>query len=344
MLQKSSQFFKQLKHPLLKTNVRKISSKHPTDFRKIVENKLPLVDKSPFIGEALDIYNSINRVDIIGAPPGTGKTSILSMLNYFLVEYVNKQRTRGLFDHLKIGKSHDYMIFQGKYAAIFFTLKTIYQPTFKEAYEAINQLFNTLYTEHSYLLKSEKLSDREKHFYESVLKGEIDWMQFQDLLRFLIQCVSVDSCSKPWVLIDAYDAPIQGGYNYNYTNQIMPLMRNIFRSAFKENPYLGKAVMMGVSGIEESKEIVGINDLKFHSALDPIYGKYFAFDESEVDYILRENGLFSKSKMIKSACLNHYQIDKKNFYHPSLVMHFIYENEMDQKQEKRFQAPALRFN
>lgn len=342
MLQKSSQFFKRLKHPLLKTNFRKISSKPPIDFRKIVENKRPSIDKSLFIREVID--DRINQVEIIGTPSGTGKTFIFSMLGLFLSEYIGEQCTRGLFDHLKIGQYHDYMVFQGKYAAIFFTLETVYQPTFKDAYEAIIQLFNTLYKEHSYLLKSTKLSNREKDFYESVLKGDIDWMQLQDALRFLIQCVSAHSCSKPWVLIDAYDAPMQAGCSYGYTNQIMPLMRNIFRSAFKDNPYLGKAVMMGVSNMEESKEIIGTSDLKFHSALNPIYGKYFAFDESEVDHILAENGLFSQSTMIKAACLNHYQIEKKNFYHPASVMRFIHENEMQKKREDRLQVSALKFS
>ena len=51
------------------------------------------------------------------------------------------------------------------------------------------------------------------------------------------------------MLIDEYDAPINDGYTYGYSEQAILFMKNMFSYAMKTNASLHKAVVTGLTKI-----------------------------------------------------------------------------------------------
>lgn len=59
---------------------------------------------------------------------------------------------------------------------------------------------------------------------------------------------------KVIILLDEYDTPMQEAYVIGYRNELADFIRNLFNSTFKENPYLERALMTGITRV--SKESV----------------------------------------------------------------------------------------
>ena len=205
------------------------------DFGKVIERQLNFVDKSLFIKEVMD--NSSIEATVITRPRRFGKTLNLSMLHHFLAPEVNQLQTKGMFDHLKIAKAGSaYMDQQGKYPVIFISFKSVHDSKFKDAYGQLRTLIQKTYREHSYLITSTKLREKEKKSYEAILDREVtDRAVLENSLQELSRFLHLHHGVKPWLLIDEYDTPIQSAYFHGYYEEMIELMRGIFGSALKGN-------------------------------------------------------------------------------------------------------------
>ena len=54
---------------------------------------------------------------------------------------------------------------------------------------------------------------------------------------------------KVMLLIDEYDVPLQNAYVENYYEEAIKFFKNFFRLTFKDNPYMEKTVLTGVSRV-----------------------------------------------------------------------------------------------
>ncbi len=183
------------------------------DFGQILENKLDFIDKTLFIKDVLDDKNT-NAI-VITRPRRFGKTLNLSMLNYFLSAKVYNKPTQGLFNNLNIARcGNDYMQHQGKYPIVSISFKDVKDKTFKGTYKNLCIIMQSLYTEHSYLLKSSHLQENEKVTYRKFLENELDidesLMRFA--LKYITQFLYQHHGIKPWLLVDEYDSPIHAAY------------------------------------------------------------------------------------------------------------------------------------
>jgi hypothetical protein len=294
------------------------------DFGKIIHRKLYFVDKSLFIKEILDDHGT--EILVTTRPRRFGKTLNLSMLHYFRAEKVNKNSTQGLFEHLKIAKSGDtYLQHQGKYPVIFVTFKDIKELSYENTFKNLSRLMSRVYQEHIDLLKSDKLYSHQKNIFQSILEERADETHIKSALLDLTQYLYLHYETKPWLLIDEYDTPIQSGYINGYYEKIIDFMRGIFSSVLKTNPYLEKAVITGILRVAKESLFSGVNNLEVYSLLRDEYSEHFGFTEVEVDAMLKKSHLLRKSEEVKEW-YNGYKIGKNIIYNPWSIVNCIKQN------------------
>ncbi|MDF3054838.1 MAG: Protein of unknown function (DUF1703)/Predicted AAA-ATPase [Gammaproteobacteria bacterium] len=291
------------------------------NFRKIVENKLDFVDKSLFIKEIID--NKATEVTVITRPRRFGKTLNLSMLHHYLAKETYGESTEGLFDGLKIMRTGEqYLQHYRKYPVIFITFKDVKDHDYETTYAALGKLMSHVYSQHHYLLSSEKLMPYQKENFESILREKVTKASIQSSLFDLTNLLYLHHGVKPWLLIDEYDSPIQSSYVHGYYEQMISLMRNLFGSALKTNPYLYKAVITGILRVAKESLFSGLNNLEVYSLLRSEYSQYFGFTEEEMDALLVKSELNKQSVEIKSW-YNGYQIGDSVVYNPWSVANCI---------------------
>ncbi len=120
-----------------------------------------LFDKTMFIKELLD---NRGEVSLFTRPRRFGKTLGISMLKNFFEDECGARGNRYLFEGLEIMEAGEkYLKHMGKYPVISLSMKTSKQPSFKMAYECLQDEIAQEFDRHSLVLASEKLNEAEKN-------------------------------------------------------------------------------------------------------------------------------------------------------------------------------------
>lgn len=103
---------------------------------------------------------------------------------------------------------------------------------------------------------------------------------------------------KAIILLDEYDTPMQEAYASGYWDELISFMRNLFNSTFKTNPFLGKALMTGITRISKESVFFDLNNLEVVTAISEKYMDSFGFTQKEVWDALKEYGFAFQGKKV----------------------------------------------
>lgn len=142
-----------------------------TAFEDIIGRNVFYVDKTRFIK---DWYDSADQVTLITRPRRFGKTLTLNMVEtFFSVRYQDRM---DLFDGLFIAGEERFRAMQGTFPVINLSLANIKQSSYESMCCAMRIQLARLFERHSYLLKSEKVSDAEKALFSQMLWTLMDFL------------------------------------------------------------------------------------------------------------------------------------------------------------------------
>ncbi|MFR8336377.1 MAG: AAA family ATPase [Eisenbergiella massiliensis] len=159
------------------------------DFRKLRENDYYYADKTMFIKELLD---NRGEVSLFTRPRRFGKTLGISMLKYFFEDECGARENRYLFEGLEIMEAGEkYLKHMGKYPVISLSMKTSKQPSFKMAYECLQDEIAQEFDRHSLVLVSDKLNEAEKKQYREMMNKQGPDSVWAKALDFLSRCLKV---------------------------------------------------------------------------------------------------------------------------------------------------------
>ena len=209
------------------------------DFREVIEKNKYYVDKTKIIEELLikDGY-----VTLFPRPRRFGKSLFISMLdNFFNIEY--KESNKNLFNGLNINKSEYYKELSTR-PVINVDFKELEANNYVDIYDMYKTLIYNLYFSKEYLY--EHLSNIEKRLYDKFIDKTADKSEYKLAIQYLAQMMYNYYGRKVVILMDEYDVPIQKGYLNNFYDDIIELIRGIFSSSLKGNPYLDFGVVTGV--------------------------------------------------------------------------------------------------
>ena len=216
-----------------------------SDFKGLRVRDNYYIDKTLFIKHLLD---NESRVALITRPRRFGKTLNMSMLRYFLD--CNKKDTKPLFEGLKImEQGEEYTSKLGAYPCIYITLKDVRGDNNEEMMMALQTELVELFIDHVYLLKSDKLEDVEKEMFNTILNFKANKVQLQNAVKLLSRLLYKEFNKTVYLIIDEYDVPLQSAYVEGYYEEAVKFLRSFYGVTFKDNAYLEKTVLTGVSRV-----------------------------------------------------------------------------------------------
>ena len=307
-------------------------------FDKIVENDCFYIDKTMFIKEW---WENQDDVTLITRPRRFGKTLNMDMIKCF---FSNEYKDRGdLFEGLEIWKDEKYCELQGTYPVIFLSFAEIKKNNFKDTKNDIISIINEAYKQHSYLIRSNVLTDAEKGIFDKFdnyskdtdvskeMSNEIVCRAIKDLSSMLCRHFG----KKVIILLDEYDTPMQEAYVNGYWEELVGFTRSLFNSTFKTNPYLERAIMTGITRVSKESIFSDLNNLKVITVTSNEYSKCFGFTEDEVFAALEEQGLSSEKEKVKLWYDGFIFGESRDIYNPWSIINFL-----DEKKYKAYWAES----
>lgn len=143
--------------------MQKVISIGKQNFVSLRENDCFYIDKTDLICKW---WESKDEITLITRPRRFGKTLNMSMLeNFFSIQ---NEKREDLFEGLAIWEDQKYRALQGSYPVIFLSFASVKGETYPEAREGIIQIILDLYTKYDYLRLSDKLSEKEKAYFDFI--------------------------------------------------------------------------------------------------------------------------------------------------------------------------------
>ncbi len=291
-----------------------------SDFKKLV-TEYYYVDKTLLLKDFLDTRP---QVSLFTRPRRFGKTLTMDMIKTFFE--ISKKDTSLYFKNLAIWNcGREYRQEQGKYPVIFLTFKDVKFLTWKQTYEAIQEVIAKEYRRHMILLESDMCNEYDKKYFRSVIEGTVTEVGLTNALQNLSYMLHVHYEVPAIIIIDEYDTPIHQGYSLDYYEQIVSFMRNLFSGAFKDNSNLAFGFLTGILRVAKESIFSGLNNLTVHSMLDEKYSAYFGFTSKEVKEMTEYYQVTSNYDEICSW-YDGYCFGKQEIFNPWSVINYFYND------------------
>ena len=255
-------------------------------FDKLIDGKYYYIDKTAFIKEW---WESGDDVTLITRPRRFGKTINMSMVEqFFSLTYADRA---DLFEGLAIWQEKKYRDLQGTYPVISLSFAGIKEADYTLTRKKICQVLIDLYVKHSYLKESDALTDTDRRFFDRILAEDFDDSDASLAIHRLTDYLNRYYGKKVIILLDEYDTPMQEAYVNGFWDKMVTFTRSLFNSTFKTNPYMGRAIMTGITRVSKESVFSDLNNLKVVTTTSDEYATSFGFTQEEVFTALEEHGL-----------------------------------------------------
>lgn len=235
-----------------------------------------------------------DAVTLITRPRRFGKTLTMSMVEqFFSLKYAGRS---DLFENLVIWQEEDFRSLQGSYPVISLSFANIKEKSFEMTRRKICQLLANLYAHFYFLLESDTMTDIDKEYFRR-MSADMDDSDATLALHQLSDYLCRYYGKKVIILLDEYDTPMQEAYVHGYWEELVSFTRSLFNAAFKTNPWLERAIMIGITRVSKESIFSDLNNLKVISTTSNEYGNAFGFTEDEVFRAMDEYGLEEKGEV-----------------------------------------------
>lgn len=293
------------------------------DFRSIRENHNFYIDKSDFICEW---WENQDPVTLITRPRRFGKTLNMSMLeNFFSIQAYDR---KDLFDGLEIWEDKKYRELQGSYPVIFLSFASVKGETYTEAREGIIQIILDLYTKYDYLCQGQKLSEKEKAYFDFVRVDMSNTIAAMSLHRLAL-CMNKYYGKKVLILLDEYDTPLQEAYVRGYWNELTSFMSNLFNATFKTNPYMERGLLTGITRVSKESIFSDLNNLEIVTTTSDKYTTAFGFTQEEVSSALELFGMAEQREKVRKWYDGFCFGSRNDIYNPWSITKFLDTGKFD---------------
>lgn len=290
-----------------------------SDFKGLRIRDNYYIDKTLFIKDILD---NESRVILITRPRRFGKTLNMSMLKYYLD--CNKKDAKKLFENLKIMEQGEkYTSKLGASPCIYITLKDVKGTSYENMMLSLQTELVELFIEHGYLLKSEKLFDIEKEMFNTILNLKANEVQTQNALKLLSKLLYKEFDKPVYIIIDEYDVPLQSAYVEGYYDDAVKFLKNFYGVTFKDNSYLEKTVITGVSRVAKESIFSGANNFDVYTVLDEDFSEDFGITTEEMKKVIQDFNIQEDAEEIKQWYDGYSIGNTEGIYNPWSILNYL---------------------
>ena len=295
-----------------------------SDFKKLRVKDYYFIDKSLYIK---DIIDNKSEVLLVTRPRRFGKTLNMSMLKYYF-DCRTKDNVE-LFKGLKIMEQGEkYTSKMGAYPCIYMTLKDVASTSFEKMLLCLKTELVELFIEHANLLQSTKLLDVEKEMFSTVLNLKANEVEMQSALKLLIRLIYKEYEKPVMLFIDEYDVPLQHSYVQGFYDECVSFFKTFYGTTFKDNPYLEKTVLTGVSRVAKESIFSGANNFDVYTVLNDEFSDDFGITEEEMDKVIEDFDIQDEKEDIKKWYDGYIIGHTEGIYNPWSILKYLKNREL----------------
>ena len=294
-----------------------------SDFKGLRVRKNYFIDKSMYIK---DIIDNQSRVVLVTRPRRFGKTLNMSMLRYFFD--CDVKDSKELFNGLKIMEQDEkYTSKLGTYPCIYLTMKDLNVSTYEYMIMQLRTAMMEIYFEKRYLLERE-IPKGERETYNRMLSAKANEMEILNSIKMLSKLL-YNYYNKPVMLfIDEYDVPIQSAYVKGYYEKAIEFLKTFYGTTFKDNLYLEKTVLTGVSRVAKESIFSGANNFDVYTVLNDEFADDFGITSEEMDKVIEDFGVEEEKEEIKKWYDGYRIGNVEGIYNPWSVLNYLAKKEL----------------
>ena len=295
-----------------------------SDFRALRTMKDYYIDKTMYIK---DIIDNRSKVILVTRPRRFGKTLNMSMLRYYFD--CSQKDNKELFEGLKImEQGEEYTSKLGYYPCIYLTLKDAGLLSYEMMIMQLKTIMMELYYENRYLLEDADMAPGEKNLFNKILSAEANEVELINCVKILSKILS-NYYNKPVILfLDEYDVPLQAAYVYGYYDKAVNFFKMFYGITFKDNQYLQKTVLTGVSRVAKESIFSGANNFKVFTVLDDEFSDDFGITEKEMDKIIEDFEVQDEKEEIKKWYDGYIIGHTEGIYNPWSILNYLTDRKL----------------
>ena len=273
-----------------------------------------------------DIIDNQSRVVLVTRPRRFGKTLNMSMLRYFFD--CDVKDSKELFQGLKIMEQGEkYTSKLGAYPCIYLTMKDLNVSTYEYMLMQLKTAMMEIYFEKRYLLESD-IPEGDRNTFNRMLAAEANEMELLNSVKILSKML-YNYYNKPVMLfIDEYDVPIQTAYVEGYYDEAIKFLKTFYGTTFKDNPYLEKTVLTGVSRVAKESIFSGANNFKVFTVLDNEFADDFGITSEEMDKVIQDFNVEDEKEEIKKWYDGYRIGNVEGIYNPWSILNYLTDKEL----------------
>lgn len=295
-----------------------------SDFKGLRIKDNYYIDKTLYIKHIID---NQSRVILVTRPRRFGKTLNMSTLRYFFD--CEKKDTSKLFEGLKIMEQGEkYTSKLGAYPCIYITLKDVRGSNLEEMMLLFQTELNELFIDHANLLKSEKIFDVEKEMFNTILNLKGNKIQLQGAIKLLSRMLYREYEKPVMLFLDEYDVPLQNAYVQGFYDEAIEFFRTFYGTTFKDNQYIEKTVLTGVSRVAKESIFSGANNFDVFTILDNDFSEDFGITEQEMDKIIQDFNIQDDKEEIRKWYDGYKIGDTKGIYNPWSILKYLKDRKL----------------
>ena len=295
-----------------------------SDFRALRIRKNYYIDKTMYIK---DIIDNDSSVILVTRPRRFGKTLNMSMLRYYFD--CSQKDNKELFEGLKImEQGEEYTSKLGYYPCIYLTLKDISEVNYQNMILNLKTAVSDMYLEHIYLLDSDKIYPFEKEQIKDILSYKEDEIVLRNSIKTLSKYLNRFYNKPVMLFLDEYDVPLQSAYVNGYYEQGVTFFKTFYGTTFKDNQYLQKTVLTGVSRVAKESIFSGANNFDVYTVLDDEFSDDFGITEKEMDKIIEDFEVQDEKEEIKKWYDGYIIGHTEGIYNPWSILNYLKNKEL----------------
>lgn len=216
----------------------------------------------------------------------------------------------------------------GYYPCIYITLKDVQDDTYEKMLLDLKTAILDMYQEHRYLLDSDKIYPEEKQKITDIIwcrENENDLKNsIIELSKYLYKYYD-----RPVILLmDEYDVPLQNAYVEGYYDEAIKFFKTFYGKTFKDNPYLQKTIITGVSRVAKESIFSGANNFDVFTVLNDEFSDDFGITKQEMDKIIKDFNIQEKREEIKKWYDGYTIGNTEGLYNPWSILNYLNRKEL----------------
>ena len=295
-----------------------------SDFKILRIKKDYYIDKTKYIK---DIIDNRSKVLLITRPRRFGKTLNMSMLRYYFD--CTKKDSKELFKGLKIMEQEEkYTSKLGYYPCIYLTLKDAGLQSYELMIMQLRTLLMDIYYENRYLLEEAEMAPGERNTFNKILLAEANEIEIINGIKMLSKIMSTYYNKPVMLFLDEYDVPLQNAYVEGYYEEGIKFFKTFYGVTFKDNPYLEKTILTGVSRVAKESIFSGANNFDVYTVLNDEFSDDFGITEEEMDKVIKDFEIQDKKEEIKKWYDGYKIGNTEGIYNPWSILNYLKNKEL----------------